>query len=220
MYFRLSSSQELDLLNRPETGMGYQIVDAIKSGTYQREKFVVLNSEIAIEMNGYEGDHIRWVINEGISKVKASAKLITLNSVNVLNERQFRNFLSEPKNESEKGALDNPVKSADGNEMFVRLSAFDDDKRIDKVNRCLRPGSFTTTEVDYIVCKFMDDNPVERYALPNNDEIKFAFHIQPLRIDTLQRGRVQPAYGKKGGGIEAYFEKGTSYGTFKNQTPY
>lgn len=220
MYFRLSSSQENNLLNLPETGMGYQIIDAVKSGTYHREKFVVLNSEIAIEMNGYEGDHIRKVINEGISKVKASANLITLNSLAVLSERQFRNYLGEPQNDNEKGVLDNPVESANGNEMFVRLSAFDDDKRIDKVNRCLRPGSFTTTEVDYIVCKFMDDDPVERYALPNNDEIKYAFHIQPLRIDTLQRGRVQPAYGKKGGGIEAYFAKGTSYGTFKKQTPY
>lgn len=41
MYFRLSSSQEIDLLNLPETGMGYQIIDAVKSGTYKREKFVV-----------------------------------------------------------------------------------------------------------------------------------------------------------------------------------
>jgi len=128
--------------------------------------------------------------------------------------------LSEPKNDSEKGALDNPVEPADGNEMFVRLSAFDDDKRIDKVNRCLRPGSFTTTFEDYSLCKLTSDKPIERYALPNNDEIKFAFYIQPEMSETLQRGRVQPAYSKRGGGIEAYFAKGTSYGTFKNQTPY
>ena len=220
MYFRLNSLQEYDLLNLPETGMGYQIIDAVKSGTYQREKFVILNSEIAIEMNGYEGDHIRKIINEGISKVKASANLITLSSLSVLNERQFRNYLSEPKNDNEKGALDNPIESANGNEMFVRLSAFDDDKRVDKINRCLRPGSFTTTFEDYFQCVYTDDDPIERYALPNNDEIKFAFYIQPLISDTLQRGRVQPAYGKRGGGKEAYFAKGTAKGTFKNQTPY
>jgi len=60
--------------------------------------------------------------------VKASANLIILNSLTVLNERQFRNYLSEPKSNNEKGALDNPIESADGNEMFVRLSAFEDDK--------------------------------------------------------------------------------------------
>jgi hypothetical protein len=56
--------------------------------------------------------------------------------------------------------------------------------------------------------------------LPNNDEIKFAFYFQPLIIDTLQRGKVQPAYGKRGNGKEVYFANGTAMGTFKTQTPY
>lgn len=220
MFFKLSRSQEIDLLNQPETGMGYQIVEAHKAGTYLREKFVVLNSEIAIEINGYEDGHIRTVKNEGILSIKASAKLITLNSINVLNENQFRNQANDSKDKSENGAIDNSVESANGNEMFVRLSAFDDDKRIDKINNCLRSGSFTTTEDDYIICKYIEDDPVERYALPNNDEIKFAFYIQPVKSDTLQRGRVQPANGKRGGGKEAYFEKGTAKGTFLKQTEY
>ncbi len=220
MYFRLSRSQEIDLLNQPETGMGYQVVEANKAGSYTREKFLVLNSEVVIEMNGFEDGHIRKVINDGIFSIKSGASLISLNSIIVLNEKQFRNQANEPKSENEKGALDNPVESADGNEMFVRLSAFDDDKRVDKINRCLRPGSFTTTFDDYFQCVYTDDDPIERYALPNNDEIKFAFYIQPLMSDTLQRGRVQPAYGKHGGGKEAYFAKGTAKGTFKNQTPY
>jgi len=220
MYFKLSSSQKHDLIDLPETGMGYQIIEAVKSETYQIERFVILNSEIAIEMNGHEGDHIRKVIKEGISKVKASANLIALSSLTVLNKYQFRNYLSDPKSDIEQGALDNPIESADGNEMFVRLSAFADDKRIDKVNRCLRPGSFTTTFGDYSQCVSIDDDPVERYALPNNDEVKFAFYIQPLINDILQRGRVQPAYLKRGGGKEVYFAKGTAKGTFKQQTPY
>jgi hypothetical protein len=220
MYFKLSKSQEIDLLNQPETGMGYQIVEANKAGTYNREKFLILNSEVVIEMNGYEDGNIRKVMNEGILSIKASANLISLNSINVLNESQFRNQANDSKNKSEKGAIDNPVESADGNEMFVRLSAFNNDRRIDKENKCLRPGSFTTTEDDYFVCKYINDDPVERYALPNNDEIKFAFYIQPIKSDTLQRGRVQPANGKRGGGKEAYFEKGTAKGTFLKQTEY
>jgi hypothetical protein len=185
MYYRLSSSQEIDLLNQPETGMGYQIIEANKTETYLREKFLVLNSEIAIEFNGYEDDHIRKVMNNGIFSIKASASLISLNSVTVLNEKQFRNQANESKDISEKGAIDNPVESADGNDMFVGLSAFDDDKRIDKINKCLRPGSNTTTFEDYFKCVSTDDDPVERYALPINDEIKFAFYIQPVKSDTL-----------------------------------
>jgi hypothetical protein len=220
MYFRLSLSQESDLLNLPETGMGYQIVEATKGWNYNRERFLVLNSEVVIEMNGFENELIRLIFSQGIFSFKARAELITLNAIKVLNEKQFRNQVNEPKNDKEKGAIDNPVENANGTENFVRLSAFEDDKRIDKIKNCLRPGSFTTTQIDYNLCKSTDDDPVERYALPNNDEIKFAFYIKPDILDTLQRGRVQPANGKRGGGQEAYFEKGTALGTLFDQTPY
>ena len=73
---------------------------------------------------------------------------------------------------------------------------------------------------DYLACKAKAEDPAERYALPNNDEIKFAFHIRPVKKDTLQRGTVQPANGKRGGGKEVYFENGTSKDTFLKQTSY
>jgi hypothetical protein len=220
MYYRLSESQENDLLNKPETGMGYQIIEATKAGSYIPEKFLVLNSEILIEINGFETGNVRKVMSEGIHAIKAKAAFITLNSISVLNEKQFRNVVSESKNENEKGAIENLVVNADGVEIFVRLSAFDDDRRIDKLNRCLRSGSFSTTMEDYLKCKKSNDAPVESYALPGIDEIKFAFHIQPVKTDTLQRGTVQPANNKQGGGKEAYFAKGTASGTFIKQTAY
>lgn len=220
MLFKLSATQENDLLNQPETGMGYQVVEATKQGTYTREKFLVLNSEVVIEMNTSTSDNVRKVINEGIFAFKASASIIALSSMTVLNENQFRNIVNESKSENGRGAIDNPVVSANGEEVFVRLSAFDNDRRIDKVKMCLREGSYTTTMEDYLKCKATNADPVERYALPNNDKIQFAFHIQPLKSDTLQKGTVQPANGKQGGGKESYFAKGTASRTFKNQTPY
>jgi hypothetical protein len=220
MLFKLNELQESYLLNQPETGMGYQVVEASRQGNFLKEKFLVLNSEVVIEMNDYEAANIRKVINEGIFSIKASATQITLNSISVLNERQIRNIVNESKNENERGAIDNPVENANGDEFFVRLSAFDDDKRIDKIKKCLRPGSYTTTMDDYIICKVTNSDPVDRYALPSNDIIQYAFQIQPKKIDTLQRGIVQPANGKQGGGKEVYFAKGTSEGTFLKQTPY
>jgi hypothetical protein len=220
MYFKLSTTQENDLLRQPETGMGYQVIEASKAGSYTREKFLVLNSEVIIEMDRDESDNVRKVINEGIFSIKSRANYIILNSISVLNEKQFRNIFSESRSENERGAIENPVENANGEETFVRLSAFDDDKRVDKVNKCLRPGSYTTTMDDYLKCKGTNDDPVERYALPSNDKIQFAFHIQPKKTDTLQRGTVQPANEKRGGGKEAYFDKGTSNGTFLKQTAY
>jgi hypothetical protein len=139
MYYKLSTSQENDLLNKPETGMGYQVIEAGKAGNYTREKFLVLNSEIVIEINGYEADNVRKIITEGMYSIKASAGFITLNAISVLNENQFRNVVNESKSENERGAIENDVENANGEEIFVRLSAFDNDRRIDKANRCLRP---------------------------------------------------------------------------------
>jgi len=220
MYFKLSTSQENDLLRQPETGMGYQIVEASKEGSYTRENFLVLNSEIAIEMDSSEADNIRQIINKGIFKVKSSASIIILNRLSVLNKKEFRSIVKESKNENERGAIENPVEKANGEEIFARLSAFENDRRVDKTKKCLRPGSFTTMLDDYITCKTKKDDPVERYALPNNDDIKFVFYIQPLKTDTLQRGTVQPANEKRGGGKEAYFDQGTAADTFIGQILY
>ena len=109
---------------------------------------------------------------------------------------------------------------ANGVEVFTRLSAYDDDKRIDKSNKKLLPGSYTTTKDDYMYCKKNGLDPVDRYALPSDEPITWAFHIRPLNVDSLQRGVVEPANNHKGGGIEDYFEQGTSNNTFLEQSPY
>ena len=220
MYFNLSAEQENHLQNLPETGMGYQVIEASKAGFYAKQKYLVLNSSMVIDIDGNQNEFVRKIIAEGIVAAKKLSSGITLTGIKVLNERELRGSVNEGKSEKEKGAIDNPKELADGNEMFTRLSAFDDDKRVDKVNNCLRMGSFATTQEDYLQCKKGADNPIERYALPSNDEIKFAFEIKPKMGDLLQRGIVQPMDGKRGGGKEAYFETGTSVGTFVSQHPY
>ena len=151
-------------------------------------------------------------------RLKRSAK--NIHSISIFSEKQIRNTVNEDNNPINRGAIENPVELADGNEIFVRLSPFENDRRVDKVNKCLLAGSFTTTMEDYLICKALNDNPVERYALPKNDKIKFAFHIQPSKKDSLQRGIVQTAYERKGGGKETYFANGTTKDTFIKQTPY
>jgi hypothetical protein len=213
MIYALKEHLGNELLSQPETGMGYQIIEAMRAGSYHKNRYVVLNSEVVVEMSGNYGVDIRNVVNEGINKVKFESPVITLSSVKVFSEKEFRNLLNE-KMAFGSAAIENPKEEANGTEEFVRLSAFYDDKRIDRTNRCLRPGSYTTTKKDYLICKEGGYNPVERYALPNEEKIQWAFFIIPKKGDNLQRGIVQPANGKPGGGAEAYFEKGTSFGTF------
>jgi len=139
------------------------------------------------------------------------------------NKREYFNIVAEEEEAiRKKGAKDNPVQLANGRMAFVRLSAFYDDKRIDRVNKCIRPGSYTTTMADYLTCilplnKF---DPIDRYAIPNNDPIKWVFDIIPKAGDSFQQGVVQPDFGKKGGGVECYFEKGTSFGSFTSEAEF
>jgi len=222
MLYAFSNEQENYFLNQPETGMGYQVIDASKTGAYDRKKYIILNSQVAIDLDDYTGNNIKNVINEGITKIQMSAQKIVFskNSIKLFSENEFRNFVNEAKSPIEKGAIDNSKEAANGIEEFVRLSAFQDDKRIDRVKKRLRPGSFTTTKNDYMMCKSLNQNPINRYALPNEDKIEWAFFIIPKKSDNLQRGKVQPANGKSGGGEEVYFELGTSDGTFIAEGKY
>jgi hypothetical protein len=69
-------------------------------------------------------------------------------------------------------------------------------------------------------CKIENDNPIQRYALPNELKIEYAFYIQPSMADSLQRGWVQGNFERKGGGREVYFENGTSNRTFIAQSKW
>ena len=209
------------LLSLPESGMGYQIISGIKRGSYNSQKFVALNASWIFEYPG-EGKlllKIKQTIKEGLENAILTYPDIELNDIRLSSFEQVLNVFNE-ESQTKKGAKDNRVENADGEEIFVRLSAFEDDRRIDKINKKLIPGSYTTTLEDYKYCKENDLNPIGRYALPNDDLIQWAFHIKPRKVDTLQRGVVQPAFGHNGGGDEVYFAKGTSSGTFLQQTPY
>lgn len=213
MIYAFSKEQEDYFLNNPETGMGYQVIEATRAGTYLSNKYIILNSQIAIDFDTNVGLNIKKIINEGLLSIKMSAAKSHFSNIKVLSEKEFRATVNEPTT-NKGGAIDSEPGKANGTDVFVRLSAFKDDKRIDTMNNCLRPGSFTTTKKDYENCKSAKENPIERYALPSDDEIKWTFLIIPKQGDILQKGIVQEAYGKKGGGEEAFFKNGTSKNTY------
>lgn len=216
MIYKLYSSDSETLQSLPETGMGYQVVEAKQYNRTQLRKFIVYNSELVIDDDVELKSYQRRIVNEGFSSTLRNSPQLMLetNSIRVLKEsevkQQFKS-LSESKRSNKKrhsggkGATDNSKEFANGTEVFVRISAYEDDKRIDFENKKLKPGSFTTTEQDYKDCVSTNDDPIDRYALPNDETIKWAFYIKPKGFDILQRGIVQPAFDHEGGGIEAFF---------------
>ena len=49
MVYKLTSAQQQDLRNMPETGMGYQLIEARPLFELQRKEFLVLNSALIVE---------------------------------------------------------------------------------------------------------------------------------------------------------------------------
>lgn len=230
MIYRIFEQDADTLLEQPETGMGYQIISTRQYERFTTKKMVVYNTRLAVDLDeNFELNRTK-IINEGYKVMlsKSQELMLETDSIKVIPHSQLNESveLSTSKRilfkryTGGKGATDNPKENASGSENFVRLSAFEDDRRIDTVNMKLKPGSFTTTEKDYRDCLTQKDDPVDRYALPNDDKIEWVFYIRPKSHDQLQRGIVQPAFGHAGGGIEAYFENGTSNHTYFLKRPY
>lgn len=230
MIYKAYDSDTKRFLSLPETGMGYQVIEAKRSSNTVKEKFVVYNAELIVDLDNRFPEFRKLIETSNFPKVLNEAKpwpyetaSISLVSKTLLLERRTLSENMEKykhRHRGGKGAKDNPKESANGTEQFVRLSAYKNDHRIDFENKRLKEGSYTTTCQDYKDCVYYHDDPVDRYALPNDDPIEWAFYIRPETRDELQRGIVQPAFGHEGGGIEAYFENGTSNGTFLSKKPY
>ncbi len=241
MIYQLYDSDIRALASKPETGMGYQIIEAETSFLHYRRKYIVYNSEIAIDLNDSFLEHKTKLFSNRVIKhyFNHQERFDSLSSFDKLNIetksirliakseaagsiRSLSFALKSTKNRhtGSIGAINAITETANGKEIFVRLSAFEDDRRIDFAAKKLKEGSFTTTTEDYKDCYSTGDDPVDRYALPNEEEIKWAFYIQPKTSDTLQRGIVQPAFEHAGGGIECYFANGTSNNSYLEKREY
>ena len=59
MFYKLLLSQQEELKNLPETGMGYQLIEARFYGEYEKKEFIVLNEELVVEDGVYRIDNLR-----------------------------------------------------------------------------------------------------------------------------------------------------------------
>lgn len=228
MIYAITERQTKKLLDLPETGMGFQIVKAENSDTFHSSKFLVLNAEIAIDVDNDLVEFKSFIAESEIHKLARNSKEwnVFSSTIKVVPQSLVRDKVLVAETKSLRrshvggGAMDNDAEEANGEEMFVRLSAYKNDRRIDFENGCLCPGSYRATLKDYLNCVHTHDDPIERYALPTEDEIEWAFFIQPAEGDEFQRGVVQPANGRRGGDEEAYFENGTSKNTLLSINEY
>ena len=158
MYFADSHTQDT-LLSAPESGMGYQIIEARNSlqGYKTIERYIVYNSEIVLlhpmTLSDSEKDTPQEIHHE--KQNQRIVDIVNLRDIKLVDRN--RGNTESVRESSEKygsvqtghGARDNKVQHADGRGVFVRLSAFENDRRIDRESKRLLNGAFATTLLDY-----------------------------------------------------------------------
>jgi hypothetical protein len=209
---RIDSGLRADLLDQPESGMGYQIVEATAfNGKIQRG--LAYNAELLLfeeEPRLTRASAFAQLLNEAkvsfeIKSLRVVAQMASNSSTYALREtatRYGRKAIS---------AKEAPIEKTKEKEVFKRFTAYENDHRITSDGKLL-PGTYATTEED------AKNAPtgriaVARYALPNPKPASNVWTIEPLKDTLIQSGIVEPAFGQAGGGVEVIFTSGTDSGT-------
>jgi hypothetical protein len=216
--WNLNEAAITSLVELPETGMGFQLVEAVVFGS--TTPLLVLNSEHAIDLAeiGLElGDDPSVILRNGLRIIDAinSGTVQTVfaapqpHSFKLLSSR-----VSVPKiSPSALGTVlmaalpSSLVKhvSLSANRVFHRFSAFNPDRRVDSITGNFLPGTYAVpeSEVPFVPTGF---TAVGRFALPNNLPASHHYEIEAPAGAAVDFGTVAPAFGQAGGGVEAYFK--------------
>lgn len=209
--FKLTPEETAALRKQPESGMGYQIVDAKEM--FATKRGVVYNGQLLSLDENANADRV-VMLTKSVSELRqlSASSAGRFRALTVVQDDPRVIKLSTRSAKASGGAKDGPEEKTKEGEVFMRFSAFEDDIRVDKVNKCFVPMTFATTEEDAKNIKTGKD-AVARYALPTSDPASYRFTAKPAKDTKIQWGIAQPAFGQPGGGVEVYFADGTQTNT-------
>jgi hypothetical protein len=207
---RVSDTLRRNLLTQPETGMGYQRVDATLRDN-KTERGIVFNAELLM-LDGEAQATRRSYPNTNPYSIllkRSSESGVEIRALRVLPREgmAFRGLEAKACEKKAVPAKDGATEKTKADEVFKRFSAFQNDYRVN-ADGSLSPGSYATTEEDAKNVKTGSD-AVARYALPNSDPASYRFTIKPNKDSDIQYGTVEPANGQPGGSVEVIFTTGT-----------
>jgi len=206
------------LMDLPETGMGFQLVEAVIWGN--TTALLVLNSERAIDLSEIElvpgkdpsailrnGLHIIEIMKSGVVETIFAAP--QPHSFRLLSSRiaKMPTTTGAAAANSRQAALPSSLVkhvALSANRVFHRFSAFNPDRRIDPATGSFLPGTYAApeSEVPFVPTGFV---VVGRFALPNNLPASYHYEIEAPSGTSVDFGTVAPSFGQAGGGVEAYF---------------
>ena len=217
MVLRVSEELRSNLLEEPESGMGYQVA------TVDGERFLIVNTLVALSLQPRELVRRATVRTENNAIEYASLLLPdqwwwwSIGWLAKDDPKVLYQFMEQWSNREESYEIPKDYRELNGRqvtvethgsypsttrsgEMLVRYSAFINDFRISE-DGSVRRGTYVTTEVD------TTQTPsglaaVSRYALPNPTPAIYKFVLSPGAGVPIHCGTVAPKFGQAGGGVE------------------
>lgn len=173
--FRLNDSETRKLLAEPETGMGYQLVEATLRDN-RTEKGIAFNAELVF-LGTETRNYLRMMPYTQVLKLAQSSGG-EIKALRVLTAREAATSLSAGMRDASGAvkkkaapAKEAPVEKTKADEVFKRFSAYENDRRV-TADKGLLPRSYATTEEDAKNVKTGKD-AVARYALANPEPASY-----------------------------------------------
>lgn len=201
-----------ELLSLPETGMGFQFVEATFWG--DRKQLLVFNSERAVdisELNLSTTDDI-YELLQNERKITSYLDFESETLFSAPGPHSFELIstrINAPATHTGLPLAARPsslVKhvTLSANRTFYRFSAFNPDRRVNPATGDFLPGTYATveSEIPFVPTGFV---AVGRFALPNNIPASYRFTIEAPKGTHVSFGTVAPAFSQAGGGVEAFF---------------
>jgi len=214
-YWNLGDTAQEALLDLPETGMGFQIVEAVVFGI--RKTLVVVGESLALDFSASGivfSDDPAAVFANGVKLMEAlnaPERMIQFaapepHDFRLLACRVPHGGTTQQTNASPLVTQSTLVKTVTlaQNRVFHRFSAFNPDRRVDPATGSFRPGTYAVpeSEIPFLPTGFA---VVGRLALPNRRPASHHYEIEARAGTTVRFGTVAPAFGQAGGGVEALF---------------
>ena len=172
MYCKVNSDTTTQLINLPESGIGYQFIEAQQDGKDSLDLYMVLNAELVIP--------IQYVFNslqhENYYYLLTLAKEIHWSRFRVLSIKEIREIYSikplKKNHQMKKEFLSNEV---------IRILPFKHDNRM--VNKQLTKGSLCVPKTEVTRDIEKGKCVLAKYGIPNFDNEKLVYHYQCHKKD-------------------------------------
>ena len=165
---KLNLTLQCLLLNQPESGMGYQIVEAV-TADLKTKRGIAYNAELLLfeeePRDQLKADYRSLLAEAKISTGEIRSLRVVTSAASTASAYVLHETSAHYERKS-RPAKDAPIELTKEKEVFKRFTAYENDHRITSDGKLL-PGTYAATEEEHRKRRRPAKIAVARYALPN-----------------------------------------------------